>query len=474
VSDVFEPVDLAVVGGGISGLACAFWAKSLGRSVILFESSGKVGGCITSVRAGAYIADGGPQSFLPSEPIAQLVKDAGLDALVLPALESAARPYLYFHRRLVAVPQSPQQMILTPLLSPLAKLRALGEPLVGRSDASDESVADFVRRRAGAAVLQNLVGPYVSGIFAGDPNQLSLRSAFPMMAEMEREYGSIIKGALARMRQQRANAAVANVAAANVAADLQVRSGDQSPGRARRRSFGFRGGNDVLPRALAQHMGTDVRLNAPVKALWQRGEWMELLVGGNMDSRVVAKNVVVATPAGAAAELLDALEPHASAALRSFEYPTVVQIAFAYPRTAIGVPLDGFGFLVPRTEGLRILGCVWNSAMFADRCPENEVLVTAFLGGATDSLVAEQSDEELARQAHEELRGVMRISDVAPHIVAGFRWQEAIPQYNVGHAQKIGVIRDCLARLPGVRLCGSYLKGPSVTDCIATSRTALS
>ncbi len=452
MSDVFEPVDLAVVGGGISGLACAFWAKSLGRSVILFESSGKVGGCITSVRSNGYIADGGPQSFLSSEPLTQLVKDAGLDALVLPASESAARPYLYFHRRLVAVPQSPQQMILTPLLSPLAKLRALGEPLVGRSDASDESVADFVRRRAGSAVLKTLVGPYVSGIFAGDPSQLSLRSAFPMMAEMEREHGSIIRGALARIKK----------------------TGDQSPTTPRRRSFGFRGGNDVLPRALAQHLGMDVRLNAPVKALWQRGEWMELLVGGNLDSRVVAKNVVIATPAAAAAELLDALESNASTALRSFDYPTVVQIAFAYPRTAIGVPLDGFGFLVPRTEGLRILGCVWNSAMFADRCPESEVLVTAFLGGATDPSVAGQTDEELARQAHEELRAVLRIGNVAPHIVAGFRWQEAIPQYNVGHAQKIRVIHDCLARLPRVRLCGSYLKGPSVTDCIATSRAALS
>jgi protoporphyrinogen/coproporphyrinogen III oxidase len=360
-------------------------------------------------------------------------------------------------------------MILTPLLSPFAKLRALGEPFIPRNNASDESVADFVRRRAGTAVLETLVGPYVSGIFAGDPNQLSVRSAFPIMAKMEHEHGSIVRAALARMKQQRANAA-----AANVAADLQVRSGDQSPGRPRRRSFGFRGGNDVLPRALAQHLGTDVRLNAPVKAIWQRGEWMELLVGGNMDTRVVAKSVVIAAPAAAAAELLEPLELRAADALRSFEYPTVVQIAFAYPRTEIGVPLDGFGFLVPRTEGLRILGCVWNSAMFPDRCPENEVLVTVFLGGATDPSVAGQSDEELARQAHDELRGVLKIRDASPHIVAGFRWQEAIPQYNVGHAQKIKVISDCLARLPQVRLCGSYLRGPSVPDCIATSRATLS
>jgi protoporphyrinogen/coproporphyrinogen III oxidase len=357
---------------------------------------------------------------------------------------------------LVAVPQSPPQLIATPLLSPLEKLKLLREPFVRpRSASEDESVADFARRRAGSEVLERVVAPYVSGVFAGDPEKLSIQSAFPMLAALEREHGSLVRGAMAISRAR--NAARGSL-------------GETT----RRRSFGFRGGNDLLPLGVAERLGTDIRLNSPVKALWQRGAWMEMLVSGKTDTRVVAKSVILATPAMAAADLIEALEPAAADELRAIEYPAVAQVALAYPRNAIGVALDGFGFLTPRSSGLRILGCVWNSAMFADRCPESEVLVTAFLGGATDSSISSQTDEQLVRQTHEDLRRSLRINeDVAPHVVAGFRWQEAIPQYNIGHAERLKVISTCVKRLPQVRLCGSYLKGPSVGDCIATSEVAL-
>jgi oxygen-dependent protoporphyrinogen oxidase len=449
VSSEFEPVDLAVVGAGISGLACAFWAKQSGKSVILFESSERAGGSITSVRSGPYIADGGPQSFLSTDLLSELIVQAKLEHLVMPSSPAAARPYLFLGGRLVPVPQKPQQALGSRVLSPLAKLRALGEPFIpASSNARDESVAAFVRRRAGSAVLDRVVAPYVSGIYAGDPEQLSMRSAFPAMVQLEREYGSLLRGMLARRRAAR---------------------GQQLP---RRRSFGFRSGNGVLVRGLFEHLGPDVRLHSPVKALWQRGAWMEMLVGGKTDARVVAKSVVLATPAAATAALLDGLEPKSAAALREIAYPAVVQIALAYPRSAIGVALDGFGCLVPRSEGLKILGCVWNSAMFADRAPADEALVTAFLGGATAPDVMSQDDEALARQAHEDVRKVLRIADTTPHIVAGFRWQEAIPQYNIGHAKRLAAIDEGMLRLPRVRLCGSYLKGPSVPDCIATARGA--
>jgi protoporphyrinogen/coproporphyrinogen III oxidase len=456
LSDGFEPVDLAVIGGGISGLACAFWAKQRGRSVILFESSEGVGGCIKSARSGPYIADGGPQSFVSSKYITKLVSDAGLESFVLPASPGARTPYLYLDGRLVAVPQSPAQLICTPLLSPLEKIRLMREPFVRPRPADgDESVADFARRRIGSKVLERAVAPYVSGVFAGDPEKLSIQSAFPAIATLEREHGSLIRGALVLSKARKAG---------------RRSSGETIP----RRSFGFRGGNDVLPRGVAERLGTDIRLNSPVKALWQRGAWMEMLVGGKTDTRVVAKSVILATPAMATAELIEALEPAAANELRAIEYPAVAQVALSYPRDAIGAPLDGFGFLTPRSSGLRILGCVWNSAMFPDRCPEGEALVTAFLGGATDSSISSQTDEQLARQAHEDLRKSLRIrEDVAPYVVAGFRWQEAIPQYNIGHAERLKVITACVKRLPQVRLCGSYLQGPSVGDCIATSEAAL-
>jgi oxygen-dependent protoporphyrinogen oxidase len=439
MSQAFEPIDVAVVGGGISGLACAFWLKKMGRSVALYEATENVGGSIRTARTEHYIADGGPQSFLVSEAFAQLLQDAELDPFVIPSASTASTPYLYHRGRLVPAPRSPQSMLATPLLSPFSKLRLMLEPLVGRSVEDDESVATFVSRRGGREVLDAVVAPFVSGIFAGDPERLSMRSAFPTIAGLEADYGSIIRGALKRRR---------------------------SAGATRRRSVGFRGGNDLLPRALAGHLGSDFTVNAPVKAIWQRGQWMELLVGGPSDERVIAKSIVLATPARASADLLEPLEAEAAAALREIEHPTVVQISMAYPRTAIGVPLDGFGFLASRREGLKILGCVWNSAMFPDRCPPEEALVTAFAGGATDRSVVDQSDEELAKAAHKDLQRVMKIKDGAPRVVAGFRWQEAIPQYDRGHAQRLEIVERGMRRLPQMRLCANYLRGPSVPDCI--------
>jgi oxygen-dependent protoporphyrinogen oxidase len=328
-------------------------------------------------------------------------------------------------------------------------MRALAEPLVRRrvSD-DDESVADFTRRRAGPAVLDRFVAPYVSGIFAGDPAQLSAGAAFPMLAALEREHGSLLRGMVARRRAAKDRPA------------------------ARRRTFGFRGGNDVLVRGLAEHLATDLRLNSQASAIWQRGAWMEMLVGGKTDARVIAKEIVIAIPALAAAQLLEALEPQSAQALRSFDYPAVAQIALAYPRKAVGVALDGFGFLASRDAGLRILGCVWNSAMFADRCPAEEALVTSFIGGATNRATASLSDEALARQAHEDVSKALHIRDASPQVVAGFRWQEAIPQYSIGHARRLSAIERGLQRLPHVRLCGSYLVSPSVPDCVATAYRA--
>jgi oxygen-dependent protoporphyrinogen oxidase len=442
MSDRFEPIDVAVIGGGISGLACAFWAKHKGRSVALFEASPDVGGCITTMRAGQRTADGGPQSFLVSEAFTQLVNDAGLDAALVPSQASAA--YIYHGGRLHAAPRSPQTLLGTSLLSPAAKLRLLAEPFIGKNTAEDESVAAFVRRRAGGAVLDRLVTPFVSGVYAGDPARLSVRSAFPMMAQLERDDGSIIRGALRHRRAGRAPV--------------------------RRQSVGFRGGNDVLPRTLAARLGADFTVNAPVKAVWQRGQWMEMLVGGHGgDERVVARTVVIATAARAAGDLLEPLEPEAARALRAIEYPAVVQIALAYPKAAVGIETDGFGFLAARGSDLAILGCVWNSAMFPDRCPSDEVLVTAFLAGARNPTVAGQTDEALARAAHADVAKVMRIQ-AAPTVVSGFRWQEAIPQYNLGHAERLRTIEAGLARLPNVRLCGNYLRGPSVPECLALAR----
>ena len=215
-----------------------------------------------------------------------------------------------------------------------------------------------------------------------------------------------------------------------------------------------------------------MRTSAPVQAIWQHGECLELSLADAALSRIVARSVALATPAFVAAELLARFEPAASAALRAIDYPPVIQIALAYPRSVIGVPLDGFGFLAARSEGLRILGCVWNSAMFPDRCArEEEVLLTVFLGGALDPGVLAVSDDDLVRVAHADLSRAMRIHDGVPRVIAGFRWAQGIPQFDIGHERRLKVIADAVGRIPHMHLCGSYFTSPSVPDCMRLAKS---
>jgi oxygen-dependent protoporphyrinogen oxidase len=462
VSEAFAPLDVAVVGGGISGLTCAFYLKQAGKDVTVFEAQDAVGGCIRSITAHECIADGGPQSFTLSPELARLIREAGVEGAVLAPPAGGLRPYLFVNGRLIAVPTSPAQMLTTPMLSARGKLRALADLVLPRhSPDGEETVAAFVRRRAGQEVLARIVTPYVGGIFAGDPEALSVEAAFPGLVELERKHGSIIRGVLASRRRGHAPAQAGRAVEKN---------GADRPGPGRRAgTFAFRGGNDLLPRALAERLGTAIRLGAKVEAMWQRGAWMELAVEasqGRERRRVVARRIVIATPAAQTAALLESLEPAAAQALRSIPSPPVVQVALAYPRDAAGVPLDGFGFLAARSEGVRILGCVWNSAMFADRSPADRVLLTAFLGGALDPAIMDDDDDEIVRTAHRDLKRVLKIRDVAPVVVGGFRWQEAIPQSTPGHAARLATIERCLRGLPQVRLCGNYLGNPSVAACV--------
>lgn len=455
--DDFQPIDVAVVGGGISGLSCAFWLKRAGFNVTLYEANAQAGGCIQSLRTAPYIADGGPQSFLANDDFLELVRTAGLEPAMQTVDPVALRPYLFHKGRLVEVPRTPRAVLKTPSLTLGAKLRLAGEPLVApRTQTSEESIASFVRRRAGAELLDAVIAPYVSGIFAGDPAKLSVASVFPSAVAFERSHGSVLRGFLAQRREVKAKSLAAG--------------GDGKP--APRKTVGFLGGNDALPRALADQLGRDLRLNATVSAMWQRGNWLELQLADAGQTRVVARAAVIATPATNAAPLLQIFDPQLGAQLEAIGHPPVVQIALAYPRSAIGVPLAGFGFLASRQEKLRILGCVFNSVMFPDRCPKEEVLLTVFLGGATDPQVYESNDAELTRIAHADLQRALKIDATRPTIVAGFRWPFAIPQYNLGHAQRVHAVQEAVAAIPHLYLCGNYLTNPSVA-ALAGSAKAL-
>lgn len=435
-------VDVAVVGAGISGLACAFACQTLGMRVAVFDEATAPGGCIKSVRSEGSIVEGGPQSYLSAPALDDLVDALGLRNKVLPPAAVAKRRYILTRTGLIAVPSSPQSLLFSPLLSAGAKWQLLREPFVkSRSGDDDESVASFVRRRAGREIADVVAAPFLAGVNAGDAEKISMRSAFPALERMERDHGSLLRA----LRNTKAP-------------------------KGRPTSFSFAQGNDTLPLALAALLGRSIRLEAPVDRITVTPEGVTLSVGGEKQEKVRAKRVVIAVPAGAAAQLLAPIAPEASRELNDIEYAPVVQLAFIYRRDAIGVPLDGFGFLATKDSGVRILGAVWNSVAYPKRCAAGDALVTAFLGGALDPTAAIESDDELVAIAQADLRGAMKIAGAKPRLAAVFRWDSGIPQYNVGHEARLRSIETSLARVPVIALCGNFLRGISVADCVRQAR----
>jgi oxygen-dependent protoporphyrinogen oxidase len=435
-------IDVAVVGAGISGLACAFACQTLGMRVAIFDEAAQPGGRIKTVRSEGCVIEGGPQSFLSAPALGDLVDALGLRAKVVASAPAAKRRYVLTRRGLIAVPSSPAALIWSPLISAGAKWRLLGEPFVtARRSDDDESIASFVQRRAGREILDTMVGPFVAGIYAGDAEMISVRSAFPVLRQMEREHGSLV-GAIRKT----------------------------GIAKARPTAFSFAQGNDVLPQALAAALGQSLALGSPVERIASTSQGVDVSVGGGRRGVVRAKQVVLAVAADAAARLLAPFAPDAARELNAIEYSPVVQLAFIYRRDSIGVPLDGFGFLATRDAGVRILGAVWNSVAFPDRSAAGDVLVTAFIGGAHDSAVTSQTDDELVSIAHADLRKAMKISGAKPRVAAIFRWDAAIPQYNVGHEARLRSIEAALAKFPALALCGNFLRGVSVSDCVRQAR----
>jgi oxygen-dependent protoporphyrinogen oxidase len=439
-----EPFDTVVVGAGISGLTTAFRLRRAGQRVAVVEAAERVGGAIETLRDGGWTVELGPNTVAGGEEFAALVRDVGLDGEQLLASAAAKRRFLWKGGRLQALPGGPGEVLGTPLLSPAAKLRLLREPFVGRfAGDGEESVAAFVRRRLGDEMLRTFVGPFVSGVYAGDPERLSVRWAVPRIAALEREHGSLIGGALARRRGFGAAAA----------------------GPAARGLVTFRDGLSTLPRRLAEAVG-DVRTGWRCRRVVADGDGGLLVEGGAETLR--ARRLVLAVPADAAAELLADASAGRSRGLADLPYAAVAIFAAGFRREEVLHPLDGFGFLVPRGESLRLLGCLFPSTLFPGRAPSGHVLVTAFLGGRGDPGAVELDDAALRALVLDELRRALGVRG-APAFEVVRRWPRAIPQYELGHGRFLA-LAAALEREPAfggaLFLGGSILRGVSVSDCV--------
>lgn len=432
--------DVVVVGAGISGLTAAFHLVRGGLDVAVVEASDRVGGAIRTLRAGPWTFEQGPNTVLESRPaVGRLIAEAGLADDKVRAGGAGKKRYLFKDGRLQPLPGGPGSFVTTPLFPLGAKLRLLKEPWVGKAPGDkEESIAEFVRRRLGQSFLDYAVGPFVSGVYAGDPERLSVRWAVSRIYALERDHGSLIRGALAK------------------------RKGPEPGGG---KMVSMDGGLDVLPSRLAAAVG-DVRTGSPVRAVSSmEGVFRVETEGGDLR----AHEVVVAVPADALAGVLDGLTGGRSRAFAEIPYAPVVVASYGFRREDVAHALDGFGFLVPRKEAarssVRILGCLFPSTLYHRRAPDGHVAIAAFAGGRTDPGILDLADEALHELVLSDLdqalglRGEPVLRDLA-------RWPRAIPQYEVGHGRFVDLAHGIEREIPGLHLSGNFIGGVSVPDCI--------
>src|ERR1700683_1152524 len=445
-----NPIQAAVIGAGISGLACAYRLQQLGLDVGVFESTSAPGGMIGSVEKDGLLFAAGPQSLQGTPELLELIRELGLESQLQKA-DSRAPRYVLLHGHLRKIPMSPQALLASTLLNPISRWKIASEPFKkSHPPTEEESVAAFVRRKFGNEILEYLVAPFVSGVYAGDPEKLSLKAAFPTLDEWERQYGSVLRGAV-KSRPAKEKRTLA----------LPLCS--------------FTHGVAALPRALAAKLGDALQYEAravsvhfstqPSVADGSAASEMRILHNGQ-EQRFRAQAVVIATPAYAAAHLLEAFSPQLARTLSGIAYAPVAVVACTYYRQQVGDPLEGFGFLVPRGEKVRTLGTVWNSSLFPGRAHEGGVTITSFIGGATDPDIIQLQEEKIAAIVAAENARILGITG-PPLEIAVWKYPRALPQYNLGHGHIVAAIRDAERASPGLFFAGNYLEGPAVGKCVA-------
>lgn len=446
-----------VVGAGISGLAVTYdllqRAGSAGGPVeLLCLEAGKApGGNIRTEKTDGFTCEWGPTGFLDNAPATlALARRLGLGERLLPAGPAAETRFIFRRGRLQPVPASPLPFLRSGILSARGKLRLLAEPLVRapRGDA-DESVHDFASRRIGREAASVLVDAMVSGVHAGDARRLSLGATFPKMRRMEREHGSLFRALLARRKEVRA------------AGGEERAGGPAGPGG---RLTSFRGGLQELTDALAAALGDRLRTDCPVQAvsdMGRRGLRVHLAEGAPLQ----ADAVILACPAWNAAELVREMDPDLAAPLDGIPSAPLAVVHFGYHRGALEQEPRGFGFLVPRGQGPRILGSLWISSIFEERAPEGRILVTSMVGGAHDPAAVELEEAELTRIVREDLSHAMGII-AAPYFTRVMKHPRGIPQYTLGHPGRLEQIRSRLESRPRLFVAGNSYEGISVNACV--------
>ena len=441
---------VAIVGGGITGLTAAFRLQQRGIPITLYEAGDRVGGAIRSVSIDGYLAEFGPNTILETSPkVASLVNDVGLAGRRIYSDPAANNRYLGRDRQIVKMPGSLLEFVRTPLFSTAAKLRLLLEPLMPRAEtAHEESIAAFVQRRLGAEFLDRAVDALVGGIYAGDPQKLSVSQAFPKLHALEQKYGSLILGQIFGARERKRRGEVAKPDA---------------------KKFSFDAGLQVLPNTLAAKLGNNVRMRTPVMRLTQSDDgWLVATNSGLVRHSAV---VLAGTALSLARIDIDARREVDLSPLARVVYPPVASVVFGFRRKDVAHPLDGFGMLIPRREGFHILGTIFSSSLFPNRAPADCVLLTSYVGGVRSSDLAKKSADELFELTCPDLRELLGISGLPTFRHYAF-FPQAIAQYDIGYGRIKKLLSRAEMNAPGLFFAGHYRDGISVSDCIVSAENA--
>ncbi|HEU4400553.1 MAG TPA: protoporphyrinogen oxidase, partial [Candidatus Polarisedimenticolia bacterium] len=432
----------------------------------LLEAGDRPGGVIRTERRDGFLIEGGPDCFITDRPWAiDLCRRLGLEEEILGTNPSCRRSFILRNGRIVPIPEGYQLLApsrflpfaTSPIMSLAGKLRVACDLVLPRGpEVSDESLATFVRRRFGAEALESLAQPLVAGIYNADPENLSLRATFPRFLDMERSHRSVILALLrARRRMAGANAGVSG---ARYSLFATLRGGLQS----------------LVDRLASALPAGALRLGTAVSGLERRaGGFVVTTAPGE---RIAADAVVLALPARSAAPLLGAIDPEMEGSLASIPYGTSITVTLAYRRADVPHALDGFGFVVPRSEKRTVAACTFSSVKFAGRAPEGSILLRAFLGGPSYAGPgradgAPTDSERLVRAVRDDLRDILGVT-AAPLFAVTYVWQRLMAQYQVGHLERVAAVDRRLAAHPDLALAGNGLRGVGIPDCVRSGELA--